>query len=308
MRAILLVLLGSMVLLVAAGASFEFVATRSIANNNPPPGRLVSVNGRKCHIFCLGAGTPSVIFISGLGETYDSWSKVQPEVARSTRTCSYDRAGLGWSDSAPEPREVRRMASELHDLLAASDVRPPYLLVGHSLGGGIARVFDAQYSQEVAGIIFVDAVPAEFLRRMQPDAWDENMLRTAHRMKWLAPFGIARLQGKCQVDNRPLIDCTDFWRTFTGEREALPNSVLQVGTVRSIGDTPLRILSRDPDPAVGWGSAENRLAWEEMQEELTKLSTQSRQSIVKGATHYIQDDQPQAVITAISDMLRVVRN
>jgi pimeloyl-ACP methyl ester carboxylesterase len=308
LRATLLVLLGSMVLMVAAGASLEVVATRSIANSNPPPGRLVSVKGRKSHIFCLGAGTPSVIFISGLGETYDSWSKVQPEVARSTRTCSYDRAGLGWSDRAPGPREVGRMARELHDLLAASDVRPPYLLVGHSLGGGIARVFDAQYSREIAGVIFVDAVPADFLSRMQPDAWDENMLRTAHRMKWLAPLGIARLQGKCQVDNHPLIRCTDFWLTFTGERDALPISVLQIGAVQSVGSTPLQILSRDTDPAVGWGSAENRLAWETMQEGLTKLSTQSHQSVVKGATHYIQDDRPDEVITAISNMLSLVRN
>jgi pimeloyl-ACP methyl ester carboxylesterase len=200
------------------------------------------------------------------------------------------------------------MASELHDLLAASEVRPPYLLVGHSLGGGIARVFDEQYPQEIDGMIFVDAVPAGFLSRMQPDAWDENMLRTAHKMKWLAPLGIARLQGKCQVDNHPLIHCTDFWLTFTGERDALPTSVVQIGAVQSVGGTPLQILSRDTDPAVGWGSTENRLAWEEMQEELTKLSTQSHQSIVKGATHYIQDDRPDAVITAISGMLSVVHN
>jgi pimeloyl-ACP methyl ester carboxylesterase len=301
-------LLGSMVLLVSTGAFFEFVATQNIANNNPPPGRLIDIKGRRNHIYCLGAGTPTVIFVSGLGETYASWSKVQSDVARSTRACSYDRAGLGWSDSAQGPRDVNRMVGELHDLLVASDVLPPYLLVGHSLGGGVVRVFDAQYPEEVAGMIFVDAVPPDFLRRMQLDVWDENMLRTARRMKWLAPFGIARLQGKCQMDNRPLIHCADFWATFASERDSLPSSVREVREVKSVGDKPLQVLSRDPDPAVGWGSAENRVAWEEMQEELTKLSSRGHQSIVRGASHYIQDDRPDAVIAAISDMLRVYQN
>jgi pimeloyl-ACP methyl ester carboxylesterase len=200
------------------------------------------------------------------------------------------------------------MAGELHDLLVAGNLLPPYVVVGHSLGGGVARAFYAKYPREVSGIVFVDAVTPDFLRRMPPDAWDQNMLETARRMKRLAPFGIARLQGKCQVDNRPLIHCTDFWTTFTAERDSLPSSVQEMGEVQSVGGTPLEILSRDPDPAVGWGSAESRLAWEEMQEELTKLSTQSRQSIVSGATHYIQDDRPDAVIAAISDMLRVVRH
>jgi pimeloyl-ACP methyl ester carboxylesterase len=296
------------VLLGATGAFFEFVATRHIASNNPPAGRLVNSKGRRTHIYCLGSGAPSVIFISGLGETYASWSKVQSEVARTTKACSYDRAGLGWSDPSQGPRDVSQMADELHDLLVASDLLPPYVVVGHSLGGGVARVFAAKYPQEVAGLIFVDAVTPDYLSRMPLDAWDQNMLKTARRMKRLAPFGVARLQGNCQVDNSPLIHCADFWTTFTAERDSLPSSVREIGEVRSIGDTPLRILSRDPDPAVGWGSAESRRAWEEMQEELPKLSTQSRQSVVSGATHYIQDDRPDAVIGAISEILATVHH
>ena len=303
LRTILLIALASVVLLAATGALLEFVATRHVAKSNPPAGRLVNVNGRRTHIFCLGSGTPSVIFISGLGETYESWSKVQSDVARSTRACSYDRAGLGWSDPAPGPRDVSQMAGELHELLAASGVLPPYVVVGHSLGGGVAQVFDAKYPQEVAGMILVDSVTPGFLSRMPLDAWDQNMLRTARRMKRLAPFGIARLQGNCHVDNRPLIHCADFWTTFTAERDSMPGSVREIAEVRSIGDTPLQVLSRDPDPGVGWGSPESRRVWEEMQEELPKLSTQGRQRVVGGATHYIQDDRPEAVIAAIADVL-----
>ena len=294
-------------LLAAAGALFEFVASRRIAGSNPPAGRLVNSNGRRTHIVCLGSGTPSVIFISGLGETYASWSKVQSDVARSAKACSYDRAGLGWSDPSPRPRDVNQMAGELHELLAASALLPPYVLVGHSLGGGVAQVFAGKYPHEVAGMILVDAVTPGFVSRMPLDEWDQNMLRTARRMRWLAPFGIARLQDKCQVDDRPLIHCADFWATFTAERDSLPASVREIAEVHSIGDTPLQVLSRDPDPAVGWGSPESRRAWEEMQEELPRLSTQGRQRVVSGATHYIQDDRPEAVLAAISDTLGRLR-
>jgi len=234
-------------------------------------------------------------------------SKVQPETGHSTKACSYDRAGLGWSDLGPGPRDVHRMVSELHDLLQASGISPPYLLVGYSLGGGIIRVFAALHPQEVAGLIMVDALHPDFLRRMQLDAWDENMLRTAKWMQRVAPFGIARLEGRCAMDNRPLIQCRSFWKTFTDEREALPASVRQIGEVASLGNKPLIVLSRDPDPTVGWGTLENRRIWEKMQQELLQLSTQSQQATVKGASHYIQDDRPDAVNGAISRMLTIVR-
>lgn len=304
---IVFLLLALIIFVPLAGAVYEAVATRKVARNNPPAGRLIEVGGRRTHLYCVGSGAPTVIFVSGLGETYASWARVQPEIGKSTKACSYDRAGLGWSDPGREPRDVHQIVSELHDLLGATDVTPPYLLVGHSLGGGVIRVFAARYPQEVDGLVMIDAVHPEFLRRMKLDAWDENMLRTARWMQLLAPFGIARLEGRCVIDNRPLIRCRSFWKTFAGERDALSTSLKQVGEVTSLGTKPLVVLSRDPDPTVGWGTLENRSAWEEMQEELSRLSTQGRQTTLKGATHYIQDDRPDAVSETILNMLAVVR-
>lgn len=306
-RRVVSVLAIVVVLTLLIGALFEWVSSRKIARDHPPAGRLVEAAGVKSHIYCVGSGIPTVIFVSGLGETYDSWSKVQPETSRSTKACSYDRAGLGWSDPGPAPRDIDRIVTELHNLLLASDNPPPYLLVGHSLGGGVIRVFTALHQDEVAGLIMVDALHPDFLKRMQLDAWDENMLRTAKWMQRVAPFGIARLEGRCVMDHRPLIQCANFWKTFVGEREALAASVRQVEAVTSLGAKPLIVLSRDPDPAVGWGTAENRKIWEEMQEELPRLSSEGQQIIVKRATHYIQDDRPDAVIEAISRMLKAVR-
>jgi len=293
--------------LVAAGGVYERIASRAVARKNPPVGRLVESAGRRDHVFIVGQGAPTVVFASGLGEGYESWSKVQPEIAKMVQTISYDRAGLGWSDPGPLPRDIDRMVSELHDLLRVSDIPPPYLFVGHSLGGGLIRVFAGRYPEEVVGLVMVDSAHPDLLKRVELDPWDKKALRVAKALRWFAPFGVARLAGKCLMDSRPIIQCGAFWNTFVNERDALPESLHEMGQVASLGDKPLVVLSRDPDPKVGWGSAALRSNWEKMQEELPRLSTQGRQVIVTGATHYIQLDRPQAVIDAVSEILRGFR-
>ncbi|HEX8284960.1 MAG TPA: alpha/beta hydrolase [Pyrinomonadaceae bacterium] len=120
-----------------------------------PPGRLVDVGGFRLHLHCTGSGEPTVVLIAGSGDFSFDWSLVQPGVSRFARVCSYDRAGLAWSDPGPTPRTMRQDAYELHTLLRAAGVKSPYVLVGHSLGGLIARVYGEQYPKEVAGMVLV---------------------------------------------------------------------------------------------------------------------------------------------------------
>lgn len=122
-----------------------------------PTGRLVDVGGYRLHLDCAGRGGPAVVLIAGAGDFSFDWSLVQPRASRFARVCSYDRAGLAWSDLGPTPRTMRQEAYELHRLLAAAGVAPPYVLVGHSVGGLIARVYASQYSREVAGVVLVDS-------------------------------------------------------------------------------------------------------------------------------------------------------
>ena len=122
------------------------------------PGQLVDVGGYKMHINCTGQGTPVVILDSGLGDSYISWSKVQPQIAKFTRVCSYDRAGLGYSDASPRPRISKVIAEELHTLLHNAGIDlPPYILVGHSMGGFDVCMFASLYRSEVAGMVLVDS-------------------------------------------------------------------------------------------------------------------------------------------------------
>lgn len=122
------------------------------------PSRLVDVDhGRRMNIYCTGSGTPTVILDSGLGDSTISWAMVQPKISARTKTCSYDRAGLGYSDASSRPSTVGNIVDDLQALLKAADVPPPYVLVGHSAAGMNIRVFADRYPEEVAGLVPVDS-------------------------------------------------------------------------------------------------------------------------------------------------------
>src|SRR2546428_13430360 len=128
--------------------------------SSPPisaPGQLVDLGGWRLHLNCtgqVGASQPTVILEAGAGGFSVDWSLVQPEVARFARVCSYDRAGLGWSELGPRPRTLRQVVWELHTLLEKAGIRPPYVLVGHSYGGILARLYTFTYPLWVVGIVF----------------------------------------------------------------------------------------------------------------------------------------------------------
>jgi len=117
-----------------------------------PPGRLVDIEAHRLHLHCAGDGAPTVVFDATLGASSLRWSRVQPAIARVTRACAYDRAGFGWSEGGLMPRTAGRIADELHQLLEIAAVPGPYILVGHSYGGLVMRVFAARHAAAVAGL------------------------------------------------------------------------------------------------------------------------------------------------------------
>ena len=121
----------------------------------PPPGRLIDVGGHRLHIHCAGTGVP-VVFESALGASSLTWRDVQAMVSGFAQACAYDRAGFGWSDAGPLPRTAGRIATELRALLLTAGVRPPYVLVGHSFGGLVARLYASRYPADLAGLVLLD--------------------------------------------------------------------------------------------------------------------------------------------------------
>jgi pimeloyl-ACP methyl ester carboxylesterase len=317
LRIILRGLLILVVLLATAGFFYENISEARDRRFHPMPGRLIDVGGYTMHINCTGEGSPAVILDSGLGDSYISWYKVQPEIAKFTRVCSYDRAGLGYSDSSHRPRTSKVMAEELHTLLHDASISPPYVLVGHSMGGYNVRLFASIYRSEVAGMVLVDSSHPEQEKRF-PQAlndMDKTWVREQEFLAFSMPLGIPRLLGFCGNDARVrAADCNfHSYREGLAALKTFPESAAQAATAGSLGDLPLAVLSHDPDIPVPDIPADLVKpmddAWEQMQQELARLSTRGTRTVAKNSSHYIQLDRPDlaigAIRTVVSQVLQV---
>ncbi len=299
------------VLLALAGFLYENIFEERDRRFNPMPGQLVDVGGYKMHIDCTGQGTPTVILDSGLGDSYISWNKVQPEIAQLTRVCSYDRAGLGYSDSSQHPRTSKDIAEELHTLLQnagnSAGISPPYILVGHSMGGYDVRLYASLYRREVAGMVLVDASHPEQQKRFPAalNDLDASWVREQEFLEFTTPLGIPRLLGFCahEVEARAAECNFHSEREGVVELKAFPESAVQTAATGSLGDLPLAVLSHDPDkpqPDLPEDLVKpTNYAWQQMQEELSHLSTRGTRVVAKNSGHYIQLDRPELVIEAV---------
>jgi pimeloyl-ACP methyl ester carboxylesterase len=320
-------------LLLTAGSIFQRRTTAADFEKFPAPGQLVDVGGYSLHIHCTGAeGGPTVVVDAGNGDFSVTWSGIQREVEKSARICTYDRAGYGWSDPSPHPRTASHMANELHQLLVNADVKPPYILVGHSLGGLTVRVYASLYPDQVAGMILVDAghedqlqrLPPEYLRlyRQQQSYFSVlgfmsrfgilRLIGSSSKGADLAPPQVAKLPKEIQPVYLTMISHPSYFDTTLAELRALPEITAEVRATDALGDTPLLILTADSlDEAalqsIGLGedfpAARLQQTFNELQNEFEALSTRSRHITVKDSTHAINLDQPQAVIDAILDMV-----
>jgi pimeloyl-ACP methyl ester carboxylesterase len=293
--------------LASAGFIYENISEARDRRFNPMPGRLVDVGGYKMHIYCAGRGTPTVILDSGLGDSYISWKKVQPQISEFSRVCSYDRAGLGYSESSPRPRTSKVMAEELHALLRNAGVPPPHILVGHSMGGFDVRLYASLYRGEVAGMVLVDSSHPEQKKRLPPELndLDKTWLREQEFMEFTTPFGIPRLMGFCGPDAEVRAADCNFRsvRESVAELRAVGESAAQTAATGALGDMPLAVLTRDPaQPEADLPEdlvQPTTRAWQQMQDELAHLSTRSTHVIAKNSGHYIQLDRPDLVIDAV---------
>ena len=272
--------------LAVIGAIYQVVATQIDQRTYPPPSEMVNVNGHLMHINCMGAGGPTVILEAANLGMSAHWVRVQQQLAQTTRVCAYDRAGMGWSEAGPEPRDAKQISSELHTLLKSADTEAPYVLVGHSYGGLYTRMYAARYPKHVAGVVLVDSShPEQFTRSPEGQAMYEQTRRMGAFIPWLARLGVIRLNNSypahpdLPAQQRAQIEAfnssTQQLATTVEEFSATPQTNSQVRSTQSLGDKPLAVVS----------AGEQSPDWLEMQDELAALSPDSIHRVVEGATH-----------------------
>ena len=300
----------------ALGLIASFVARRVAVyraeRDFPPPGRLEEIDGALSHIHCTGIGSPTIVLESGLDDQGSySWNGIYEELSRISRVCAYDRGGILWSEPRDDPRDADRIVTELHALLGAATEEPPYVMVGHSLGGLLVRVYDDRYPGEVQGFVLVDSSHPEQEARF-PAEVRERIARMGSNPRWLfrllAPF-------RTFIDGRATPRTAYWFRSFPegllGEAAAADAIFAQARRTGSLGDRPLVVLSAGVKPELPGISDEVNVEMNailrELQEELAALSTSSDHRIIEDAEHYIHRDRPDAVVAAVRDVVTAVR-
>jgi pimeloyl-ACP methyl ester carboxylesterase len=306
----------------------------------PPPGRLVSIGTHRLHIRCDGDGAPTVIFDAALGGSSLSWSLVQPTVARLTQACTYDRAGFGWSDAGPLPRTADRIADELHELLRAAAVPPPYVLVGHSYGGLVMRFYASRHPNDVAGLVLIEpAIPEEWTNPTDEQraliARGVRLCRygaTAARrglaqLVWgLVRFGALRAarlvvglvsRGGLRREDEGIL--APIWKLPPEVRSVLREMWTQPKFFEALGsqidtvcESAAAVMSAGPAdyddlPLTVLSSARSSEQRLQADSALARRSTRGRHILAAESGHWIPLEAPQVVVDAIAAMVAEVR-
>lgn len=296
------------------------------------PQRLVDVGGRRLNLYCSGNGPVTVVFESGSGDAGWTWQAIQPQVARRARACVYDRAGLGFSDPSPLTAAPDNAVADLHALLGRAGVQPPYVLVGHSYGGGLVQLYAYRHPDQVKGLVLVEPASEHEFERL--NAVSQGRLKMGLDMnQQISKQCLAQAETGFVPGSELFATCTTgydagavprelaaarlamltsaaYWRAAVAENDDGEDGDGPLRTARRpFGDLPLIVLTRGVSPYAVPGQPQSPLnkAFEDenrkIHVELAALSTRGRERVVPGAAHAIQAEQPQAVVTAVDEVL-----
>ncbi|TYS47686.1 alpha/beta fold hydrolase [Bacillus infantis] len=215
-------------------------------------------------------GNPTIIMDAGYGDHSKAWDPVIEELSTLSRVFTFDRAGLGKSERSTSPRTSREMVKELKELLTEANIAPPYILVGHSFGGGNMRMYATAHPDEVRGLVLVDSTPEDYRERFLP-AMPEDFQEAYHKQ---------------------------FVRE--GNYDEFMESLQQLKDTRRRLDVPLIVLSAGKKAHY---SAESQALWNDMQRELLEISSHGELVIAENSAHYIQRDEPDVIVDAVRKLI-----
>ncbi len=289
----------------------ESITRREYRAEYPPPGKMVSLGTHDIHLHCIGTGSPTVVFEADLDQYGSlSWDSVQGEIGKFTRACSYDRAGIMWSEPGPRPRDGETIASELGAVLDAAE-EGPYVLVGHAFGGAYVRIFAGQNPGDVCGMVLVDSSHPEMLTRFAEFGIGQETPDKQIRplILLLSHLGMpGRFKGNLYDLSSDVYDPQQAFlpgssMAWYDENVQGPNTLAQAGQYEYLGDIPLIVLA-SARPSMQVKGQDLQDVWLELQHELTLLSENGEIRALQESGHYIQYDQPQEVIEAVRSVVQ----
>jgi pimeloyl-ACP methyl ester carboxylesterase len=289
------------VALALAGATYQRLATARDLAATPPPGHLVDIGGYRLHLWCTGDGAPAVILDAGLGGTSAGWGFVQPRVAEFTRVCSYDRAGMGYSDSGASPRTARRIANEVAELLARGGIAGPVVLVGESIAGFNVRVFASDHPERAAGLVLVDASHEDDAHEVPGMARFVPLLSTIGVFRLLGvSFGqpIESLAPSVRQYARATMFRASGYQAAADEIIHIRETVSEVRSSRRRLTIPVLVVTG------ARGADEN---WRRLQQDQASLSERGCLITAQQSGHVVAIDQPQIIMDAIRTVVETAR-
>ncbi len=294
------------------------------AYSQKAPGKLVDIGTAKLHINCTGNGGPTVILDAGAGGWSIHLSSVQTEIAKTNRVCSYDRAGFGWSSAGVLPRTAKQAAVDLGKLLNNSGERGPFVLVGTSFGGYIARVYRDLFPENVAGIGLIDSGHEDQWKKLPATAqmlqFGIKSFKDIFRKLETGEFKKEQFKSHISNDLLPIYqDAMTRKKTqsaFLSELESIDKSAEQLGKTGKIGNLPLMVLSAGNSFAAFIPpTKENKVllenlnkGWMEMQHDLASLSTNSEHLISSNGIHSIATDKPKLVAGSVNLLIAMIES
>lgn len=281
---------------------------------------MVDVGGYRLHIRKLGSGTPTILLESGSGESSLSWRDIPENLSSFATVVSYDRAGYAWSEEATTPRTGENIVRELHVALKNTDIQPPYILVGHSLGGMYSRLYTQTYRDEVAGLVLVDARPENDARRtneiyakerpkVNPTPLISILLERSGAFRLFPNF---MLTGRVEdQDRKSFVNIVASPKYFRSVAEEGDLASMTENAIRGqhLGNLPVRVIARGIQQNLTQfgiskrGNEQIEQSWQMGQREMLNISTKSKFIVAKKSDHMIIHDQPELVIQVIRELI-----
>ncbi|MCF6327118.1 MAG: alpha/beta hydrolase [Devosiaceae bacterium] len=317
---IIKILIGFVIILFlipVAGFTYQLIGQYLDEQKFPPPGDMISIGDYSLHLNCQGNSEVTVIMEAGAGGDSLTWSSVQPNLSQTMRVCTYDRAGMGWSEAGPAPRSADLIVSDLNKMLANASISGPMIFVGHSFGGLVAQYYARAFPERVVGMVLVDSVHPDFIASLPQSAKKqrESQLSLLKFGGLLTRFGVARALNVVSFPSempeeirrnvralamRPLAASTIYAETVAFEKgveemEKLP---------QLSADLPIAVISRyfDKSNPSHQDNVEVDRLWSDLQAELAKLNDNTEQYFSKSSDHFIQFSDPELIINIIRDI------